>query len=115
MERAEGEEVNCNGKHTRFQIPEGEWKCPKCGTDNDDGEFFIDETGEGVDYDCTDLHVDDFVVCKGCGYEGTGQAVANAIKKKINQVPCPCCKGKAFMSPKKAAEIVNIMIKQDKK
>lgn len=81
--------MKCPGKHTKVQIPDGDWACPKCGEED---IFFIEITDEST-ADCSLLHVDDEIVCRACDSVWTGAQIARMYAKKQNLVPCPCCKG----------------------
>lgn len=87
--------MSCLFKHTKYQPTEESWHCPKCGTTNKDGEFYIED---GPNLDCELLHKDDFVICTKCGYEASGDQVAKALIKKDNLVVCSCCKGKGYVN-----------------
>lgn len=93
----------CNGKHTKYQPTEAEFRCPKC--DAPVGDFCIDDC---VNAECPDLHDEDGLVCygkngKGCPgqYGTTGRAFAALVVKKNDLKPCEHCKGKGFVSTKK--------------
>lgn len=90
--------MTCRIKHTKFQPTLQQWVCPKCGHDpglNHTADFCIEQSAEGADYDCDQLHVDDYVVCTACGTEWTGKGLAQAMQRKLGkagEVTCPCCK-----------------------
>lgn len=91
--------TTCGYKHTKYQ-PEGEdWHCPKCGANNDNGEFYIYESvGEGDHYEnCEKLHTEDWIKCERCGWEDTGAQLTKLLIKEQKLVPCPCCKGKGYV------------------
>jgi len=87
--------MSCNSKHTKFQPTEDQWKCPVCGTDNKNGDFYVDENYG--DENCELLHVDDYIKCEICGSTFDGKDLAKAIQKKFDLVPCSCCKGTGFV------------------
>jgi hypothetical protein len=35
--------AECGSKHTKFQPDVDYWFCPKCGADNKNGDFYIEE------------------------------------------------------------------------
>lgn len=95
---AKGETMSeCKAKHTTpDNIPDTHWRCPKCGTDADDG-FVIDILDEDVASNCTKLHVDDTINCWPCGYTTTGAKYAAAYRKKAALAPCPHCRGTGYV------------------
>jgi rubredoxin len=91
----EGGEMICQAKHTKFQPSDEQWICPKCGADS---AFFVVEDGaEDSDDDCPLLHNEDEIECGKCGYGGTGKSVAAQMTRKLDLVPCPCCKGAGYV------------------
>jgi len=88
----------CLAKHTVYQPKDEEWKCPKCGADNN--HFTIIDSAPLVSDDCVLLHSTDECECTKCGYGGSGVSVARALMNQGNLVPCPCCKGKGVVSKK---------------
>lgn len=94
----------CVTKHTAYQPPIEEWRCPKCGTAPPDG-LCIDESAavnsSGNSVDCNGNHSADTLLCYKCGYSTNGRAFATACQKKADLVPCACCKGVGFVSRKK--------------
>lgn len=91
------EPIRCDGKHTKYQPSEAEWRCPKCGASADFtsvgcNTFIIDSTEDGANPDCTANHEGDCLRCD-CGYTTSGKAFAARLQKAANMVPCPTCKG----------------------
>lgn len=89
--------ITCDGKHTKYQPTEAQWKCPKCGAGSALGSsggntFIINDTEKGANQDCTILHVGDALACD-CGYTTSGKAFAARLQKAASMVPCPTCKG----------------------
>ena len=87
------------------EIPDDDWKCPKCG--GGVGEGLTHE--EMVEHypDTEWMHEEDFVQCyctidgdgrenggPECGWAGDVIDVYNAAMDRLNQVQCPCCRGK---------------------
>lgn len=94
--------MNCEHKHTKYQVPDEEWKCPKCGvTANQTEGFFLDDP---VTTDCDMLHDEDYLRCYACGYDDTGKKFAAKISKKKNLVKCECCNGKGYVEKKVSDE-----------
>jgi len=87
--------MKCEAKHVKFEPSEKEWKCPKCNAKC--GVFHIYESVEDSDGDCNLLHPADILRCTKCNYETSGQAFSNMIKKKLNMIPCPHCKGTGYV------------------
>lgn len=86
--------MDCNAKHTPYQPTEDEWKCPKCGAGVNEGNgFMIDSEADGVNGECTKIHMEDELRCFECGYVSYGKAFAARLQKLHNLVPCSCCKG----------------------
>jgi Zn finger protein HypA/HybF involved in hydrogenase expression len=89
--------VKCDGKHTKYQPSDNEWRCPRCGASAALGvpggnTFIIAATEEGADENCTINHAGDELACD-CGYTTSGKAFAARLQKAANMVPCPACKG----------------------
>lgn len=84
----------CTEKAARPQVPDEEFKCPKCGAPA--GTFVIEDS-ECFDSRCLLLHESDLLVCYECRYETTGKALALRYKKQADLVTCPCCKGKGVV------------------
>lgn len=99
------EKVRCHGKHTAYNPPMEEWACPKCGCtgegDGSDGEFIINDIGEGADWECERLHVDDTLGCSKCGWGDFGKKFVALLAKKKSMVKCPTCKGTGLVSEKR--------------
>jgi Zn finger protein HypA/HybF involved in hydrogenase expression len=87
--------VACHAKHTVYQPKDEDWKCPKCGANNE--HFTIIDPTPEADGDCVLLHATDECECTECGYGGAGVSVARALMKKENLVPCPHCKGRGVV------------------
>lgn len=91
----------CTEKHTKYQPPDSDWKCPKCGATADDPNgFFCDEA---VSPDCERLHEADGLVCYGCGHATSGKDFATRLQKAANMVPCPHCKGHGLVPGNKVS------------
>lgn len=85
------EPVKCTAKHTKYQVPDDVWKCPKCeATAKQPDGFFNDESENN---DCPQLHEGDVLVCYRCKHQTSGKAFAARLQKAANMVPCPTCKG----------------------
>lgn len=84
--------VLCEEEHTKWQPNISEWLCPNCGMDNSEGKFYIEESMNG---NCEKVHVDDWIICRECEWEGSGADFVDASIRKKNMVlkPCSCCKG----------------------
>jgi len=85
--------AGCTVKHIPCPIPDNEWRCPKCGS-----EDFLIEDSESSDVECELFHAGDFTNCNTCG---GGWKLSNVIKKwvtKKNMIPCPHCKGTGIIS-----------------
>jgi prepilin-type N-terminal cleavage/methylation domain-containing protein len=117
---AEEAKIICPVKHTVPQIPDDEWKCPKCGAGVDyknpdtghvEQGFIIQEPAEGS-IDCPMLHEADEVGCDHCGWGASGKKLAAMYAKAKDLVPCPCCKGKGMVPSKKAKgwTLIELMI-----
>jgi Zn finger protein HypA/HybF involved in hydrogenase expression len=85
---------NCDYKHTKVQVPEKDYLCPKCGST----EFFIYDC---VNYDCEALHEDDELLCESCGYATNGKRFASMYIKKQHLIKCPTCKGSGYIKESK--------------
>ena len=88
----------CRAKHTRLQIPDADWRCPKCGAAADDNNAFIIEKVDeyALEY-CGLLHEKDDLLCWNCGTATTGKKLAAAYAKQKALVPCPACKGTGYV------------------
>lgn len=97
----------CNAKHTSPQIPDADWKCPKCGAKADafDKAFIVEESADDASDDCVMLHDHDLLHCYNCDYQTTGKAFAARYAKQQDLVKCPCCKGKGVVSSSHAAKM----------
>lgn len=84
--------MNCQRKHTKVQIPDEDWKCPKCSKGV--GYFCVDDFGED---ECSLLHNDDLLRCYECGHEVSAQTFVRNHVKKQELVKCPCCKGSGMV------------------
>ena len=93
----------CKHRHTKVQVPDEEWVCPRCGARARTGK-----SGEGwlvqdsSNFECDSLHVDDELGCEACGARMSGQTYSNWYRKKKSMVECPRCKGKGFVKRDKA-------------
>lgn len=90
--------MGCLAKHVKFEPPDEKWVCPKCGAGV--GDFCIYDTVENADGNCPLTHPGDYIRCMKCDFETSGQAFSNRIKKKLNMVPCPTCKGTGHVKGK---------------
>jgi len=93
---------NCNAKHTKIQLTDEEFKCPRCGKGPDDDGLVIEGGPEEANLSCTLMHDDDLLYCATCGYETTGKRLVARHMKKRALVTCPWCKGAGVVSAKKA-------------
>jgi hypothetical protein len=91
-------------KHTKYQVENVDFLCPKCGKGPEDDGLVIDESADESS-ECEQLHEDDFLRCYSCDYETNGKAFAAAVARKKDLVPCPCCHGKGFVTKAVAAKI----------
>ena len=86
--------VLCGAKHTKPQIPDDAWKCPKCGAKADSEKPFVIEDGpEDHAEDCALLHEEDYAFCENCGYGANGKTLARQYARAASLVSCPHCKG----------------------
>jgi len=92
----------CNEKHIKNPIPSEDWKCPKCGANNE--SFAIWDTN--YDPECDGEHPDDVASCTACGYSATVATVTRNYwkKKNIVYVKCPHCHGTGEL-PKKLESV----------
>lgn len=81
----------CQAKHTKYQPTDEEFKCPQCGAPG--GEFYIAESPDESDPDCTLLHPGDYLACSKCEYGTSAKSFAASLVKKNNLTPCTHCKG----------------------
>jgi hypothetical protein len=95
------------------EIPDEEWKCPRCGTGPDnttasggglvlecDGIEFPDQwLDPNGDVSCYGKKKDDIEVC---GWGGSVMDVFKAAIRRKDMVTCPCCKGEGVVTKKKA-------------
>lgn len=95
--------TKCQEKHTKYQVADKDFKCPKCDTPA--GDFYIDRSPNS---ECEKIHPIDEIVCLSCDFRATGQAFANQVKKALGLVKCECCKGAGYVKPDaKKAEASN--------
>lgn len=89
----------CGAKHAKPQIPDEEWKCPKCDitADHETGGFVIEDPDGEASPECPLLHDHDGVCCSNCGYGASGKSLAKLVAKRRNLVPCGSCKGTGFV------------------
>lgn len=87
----------CTRKHTKYQVPDEHWKCPKCGSG--EGDFFVEFAVD--DEDCEILHDDDDVICSQCDYSASGRSYSRLMSKGLHLVKCPHCKGSGYIEKKK--------------
>lgn len=93
---------NCHYKHTKTQVPDSEWVCPKCGVGasykDDDG---VEQEGwlisDSCNFDCEKLHEDDSLECAACDEAMFGVEYVKWYMKKGKMVQCPRCKGKGVV------------------
>jgi DNA-directed RNA polymerase subunit RPC12/RpoP len=86
--------MTCGAKHTKTQIPDEDWKCPKCGVGADaDRAFIIQDSDAASSDDCPLLHEADELGCDNCGFGSTGKAFAGRYAKKAGLLRCEHCKG----------------------
>ena len=85
----------CRAKHTKLQIPDGKWRCPKCKSDVK--YFFIQENDEQASDECEMLHERDEIVCEKCHTAISGKKFAALYAKGHSLFPCPRCKGVGFV------------------
>lgn len=78
----------CNLKH--IKPPTDDWSCPNCGS----SDFYIDD---GPCMECEEVHARDILCCGKCKHTMTATAYFAYLRKKLNIVPCPCCKGNGFV------------------
>lgn len=81
----------CTAKHTKYDPPTEEFRCPKC--DAEAGDFAIDEPDEEADSDCPRLHVKDVLHCCTCRHTVGANSFVTRLQKAANMVSCPTCKG----------------------
>ena len=91
--------MRCIAKHTKVDIPDEEWFCPKCGAGVDDG-WVIDYVPDEAHPDCELLHDEDYIICENCGYETTGKNLVRRYLKRKDMVTCPLCRGKGVPNMK---------------
>lgn len=84
--------VSCGVKHTRPQIPDADWLCPKCGigAEHKSGGFVIEDPASE---ECSQLHDDDGIYCSNCGFGASGKSFARLYAKAKSLVPCEHCHG----------------------
>jgi len=79
--------MKCRRKHTRYQVEDEDWMCPKC-------DSYLLDHGE-----CTLLHTDEYVLCDACGYSLPATTFSNKVRREKNLTTCPHCKGKGVVAP----------------
>lgn len=92
-------EVHCPAKHTKPQVPDEAWRCPKCGIgpDHKSGGFVIEGGAEDSADDCTLLHDSDELACYNCEFSATGKSFARAYRVKAGLVKCEACAGSGLV------------------
>ena len=80
----------CNERHIADPKEGEDWECPKCGKHG----FYIYES---INDDCEKLHANDLLLCDFCNYSELAKTFISKLKKKLNMVECPCCKGKGII------------------
>lgn len=92
----------CPAKHTKPQIPDEDFKCPKCGTtpDTEEHQFYIQEPSEQADPNCPLLHDADGLGCDKCNYGVSGKRFAAVYAKQQRLVSCEHCKGTGLVEMK---------------
>ncbi len=93
---------SCTVKHTKYQVSDAEWSCPRCGEGNE--HFTIEMSADGSHPDCAAIHVEDEVYCTNCKYGWSGESATKALMKKHNRVCCPTCKGAGTVPAPKSKE-----------
>jgi hypothetical protein len=89
--------MECMVKHSAYQVPDEEFKCPKCGATPDDRKpFCIYEPVEET-YDCEKLHDNDALYCENCNYSTTGKEYSQLMLKRSHRQICPTCKGQGWI------------------
>jgi DNA-directed RNA polymerase subunit RPC12/RpoP len=94
--------MKCPAKHAKYDIPDDEFKCPKCGATPDNVKpFYICDPDPESHGDCPKLHSRDGIYCTNCEATYSGERLAGIIMKKKNLVKCPCCKGRGVVPGEK--------------
>jgi len=88
--------MTCTAKHTKYQVPNDQWRCPKCGAGAELGLFCIWDADETSEEYCELLHDGDFLQCD-CGYQTHGAQFSKLARKKAGVATCPTCKGKGVI------------------
>lgn len=92
----------CAHKHTAYQPPEDEWRCPSCGAGI--GTFHVDNDIAVSDDEsrCDDLlHENDEVICSGCRFGTNGKNFAGRLQRMHSLVKCECCRGTGLVAKDK--------------
>jgi DNA-directed RNA polymerase subunit RPC12/RpoP len=87
--------MKCYAKHAKYNPMGEDWKCPKCGSD--DEYFIIDEPANDSAEGCELLHDNDELVCSFCGFYSSGKQFSDSLMKSKNLIACPHCKGKGWI------------------
>lgn len=88
--------MTCHEKHTQYQPPIDEFRCPTCNAEA--GVFIVDQ---GPNSNCDLLHLEDVLECVRCSEKNprrerdyiSGKSFAAMLQKKAGLVECDCCKG----------------------
>ena len=80
----------CDLKHIADPLEGKDWECPSCR----EGKLYIDES---LNDDCEKVHADDVLICDKCRHTVTAKRYFAQVRKTLNLVPCPCCKGTGFV------------------
>ena len=85
--------TSCRSKHTLYQPPQGDWRCPNF--DATVGDFTIECSPLDAADDCTLLHTADDIFCANCQKAWCGSKVAALMKRKagVEIVKCEACSG----------------------
>ena len=109
--------MNCPAKHTKIQIPNEDWECPKCGAraeNMDEKGFYLDEIiDEKADEGCSLMHVHQYCYCENCGYSVSCPTLVRDYIKKKSLVPCPFCEGKGVVQKTNVAPGLDTLKKCD--
>lgn len=83
--------IVCHEMHSAAEIPEADWRCPKCKSEDFalDGEF----GAEG----CNRLHLRDYAHCIDCGHGASVRKLVRDYMRKARLVTCPHCKGRGVV------------------
>ena len=88
--------TKCPARHCSPQIPDEEWKCPKCGSGPE--AFYIDGVDDKATWDCQLLHDKDEVICSECNSCFSGRRVTSMYVANKNLVKCEHCKGTGWVT-----------------